>query len=238
MNTPNKILVVDDDQVNLEFFQLMLSKLGFTIEVSSDGIEALEKLTKFQPDLILLDNIMPRMTGFDLTKKLKEDIKYKDIPLIMFSALDDIQDKITGFELGIDDYITKPFHFSEVLARINATLRNSQLFSQIALRESRLSLAEDMACDLKQLLSDFTANINELESAIALIMAGSEISGQAPLSQVVENIQEKTERIRKQAAGLEARIERTISDWESLKKDEIGLSTLEVQIRKILHQEQ
>jgi DNA-binding response OmpR family regulator len=130
MSTQNKILVVDDDPVNRDFFQLMLSKLGFMVEESGDGVDALEKLQKFHPDLILLDNIMPRMSGFELTKHLKDDPQYRDIPIIMFSALDDVQDKLTGFELGVDDYITKPFNFSEVLARIKAALRNRELVTQ------------------------------------------------------------------------------------------------------------
>jgi len=130
MSAQNKILVVDDDPVNRDFFQLMLSKLGFMVEESGDGVDALEKLQKFHPDLILLDNIMPRMSGFELTKHLKDDPQYRDIPIIMFSALDDVQDKLTGFELGVDDYITKPFNFSEVLARIKAALRNRELVTQ------------------------------------------------------------------------------------------------------------
>ena len=123
MNTPQKILVVDDDPVNRDLFQLMLSELGFIIEEVGDGTDALEKLKVFLPDLILLDNIMPRMSGFELTKILKEDPKYRDIPIIMFSGLDDAQDKLSGLELGVNDYITKPFVFSDALERIKSVLR-------------------------------------------------------------------------------------------------------------------
>ena len=122
MSTPNKILVVDDDPVNRDLFQLMLSKFGFIVEEVGDGTDALEKLKQFFPDLILLDNIMPRMSGFELTKILKNDPQYRNIPIIMFSALDDEQDKLNGIELGVNDYITKPFNFSDALARIKAAL--------------------------------------------------------------------------------------------------------------------
>jgi DNA-binding response OmpR family regulator len=237
MNTQNKILVVDDDPINRDFFQLMLSKLGFTVEEAGDGIDALGKLKKFHPDLILLDNIMPRMSGFELTKSLKEDTKYREIPIIMFSALDDVQDKLTGFELGVDDYITKPFNFSEVLARIKAALRNRELFAQIVVRESRLNLAEALSRDMKQNLLDFTKNIDELDSAVALIGADGDPPDRKSLKKLSGDIKEKTKKIRIQIAGLDARIEKTISEWEALKKNEIGLSTLETQIRKFLHQE-
>ena len=226
MSAQNKILVVDDDPVNRDFFQLMLSKLGFIVEEACDGLDAQEKLKKFSPNLILLDNIMPRMDGFELTKILKEDAEYREIPIIMFSALDDVQDKLTGFELGVDDYITKPFNFSEVLARIKAALRNRELYAQIVVRESRLNLSEELNRDMKQNLGDFANNIEDLESAIANIPP-----------EMAEAIRAKTDKIRKQLAALDARIEKTILEWEALKKNEIGLSTLEAQIRKFLYQE-
>jgi DNA-binding response OmpR family regulator len=237
MNTRKKILIVDDEKINLEFFQVMLSKLGFVVEEANDGVEALEKVKKFYPDLILLDNIMPRMSGWEVTKTLKNDPKYREIPIIMFSALDDVKDKVAGFELGVDDYITKPFNFSEVLARIKATLRNRELFAQIAVRESRLSMAEELNQDMKDNLTDFVKTIDELDSAIALISKKDGAVDSKTLTGAVTVVTEKTQSVRKRIAELDARIERTISDWEDLKKNEIGLSVLENQIRKFLHQE-
>jgi DNA-binding response OmpR family regulator len=232
MNTQNKkILIVDDDPVNLEFFQLMLSKLGFTVEEANDGMDAQEKLKKFRPDLILLDNIMPRMSGWELTKNLKQDSKFMDIPIIMFSALDDVKDKLAGFELGVDDYITKPFNFSEVLARIRTTLRNRELFTQIALREARLDLAEELNHDLKRSLGEFAQSIDDLDSSITRIEADGKPE------ELADNIREKAKKARGQLAELDAHIGKMIQKWEDLKKNEIGLSTLETQIRKFPNQE-
>ena len=204
MNTHKKILIVDDETINLDFFDVMLSKLGFTVEKAKDGMEGLEKVKRFLPDLILLDNIMPRMSGWEVTRILKKDDKYRDIPIIMFSALDDVKDKVEGFELGVDDYITKPFNFSEVLARIRAVLRNRELYAQIVVRESRLSLAEELLSDMKKYLVEFVKSIDELDEA----------------------------KVRKHVAELDARIEKTIAEWENLKKDEIGLPQLETHIRQ------
>jgi len=209
MSVSQKILVVDDDTVNRDFFLVMLSRLGYTVEEAVDGHDALGKLKKFTPDLILMDNIMPNMSGWDLTKNLKNDPKYRDIPVIMLSAIDDVKDKVAGFELGIVDYITKPFNFSEVLARIKAALRNSELFTQISVRESRLRLAEDLCRDMKQILSDLAGSIDNTD----------------------------IEKTRRQIAELDTRIDKTIHEWEDLKKNEIGLSVLESQIRKHLNQE-
>jgi DNA-binding response OmpR family regulator len=236
MNTRKKILIVDDEKINLDFFEVMLSKLGFIVEEANDGLEALEKVKRFNPDLLLLDNIMPRMSGWEVTRTLKKDPKFSGIPIIMFSALDDVKDKVAGFELGIDDYITKPFNFSEVLARIRAVLRNRELFAQIALRESRLSLAEELNIDVKNNLTEFVKSIDELDSVIALISRDSG-GAEAGLdkSNMVAVITEKTQAVRKHIAELDARIEKTIADWEDLKKNEIGITALETQIRKFLH---
>ena len=233
MNTQRKILIVDDETINLDFFDVMLSKLGFTVEKGRDGIEALEKVKRFSPDLILLDNIMPNMSGWEVTKILKNDPKYREIPIVMFSALDDVKDKVEGFELGVDDYITKPFNFSEVLARIRAVLRNRELYAQIVVRESRLSLAEELSTDMKNNLLDFIKSIDELDTAINVLDSKDKDDEHGKLLSAVS---EKSKKVRKQVAELDARIEKTIAEWERLKKNEIGLSMLESQIRKNLNE--
>jgi DNA-binding response OmpR family regulator len=228
MNTNKKILIVDDETINLDFFDVMLSKLGFVVEKATDGKEALDKVKRFFPDLVLLDNIMPNMTGWELTKIMKNDPKYKEIPIIMFSALDDVKDKVEGFELGVDDYITKPFNFSEVLARIRAVLRNRELYAQIVVRESRLSLAEELSADIKSNLLDFVKSIDELDGAINSLSLKKEDEDQEKLFQAVSD---KSKKVRKHVAELDARIEKTIAEWDRLKKSEIVLSMLESQIR-------
>jgi DNA-binding response OmpR family regulator len=242
MNTQKKILVADDEAVNLDFFDLMLSKLGFVVEKTADGSDVVEKVKKFHPDLILLDNIMPGMTGKDITKTLRKDPNFRGVPIIMISALDDVKDKVACFEAGVDDYITKPYNFSEVLARINAVLRNRELFDQIAVRETRLVLAEELNRDLKENLSVFVGSIDELDKAITMISENAPADGEnfnrETLVSLVKPVSEKIMSVRKHIAALDARIEKTINEWDNLKKDEIRLPVLENQIRKFLHQQQ
>ncbi|MDR1390319.1 MAG: response regulator [Treponema sp.] len=235
MNTRKKILVIDDETINLEFFDVMLSKLGFVVEMAENGEDGLEKVKKFLPDLIILDNIMPKISGWELTKILKSDPKYQEIPIIMLSALDDVKDKVEGFEMGVDDYITKPFNFSEVLARIRAVLRNRELYAQIVARESRLSLAEELSVDMRQNVGDFVHAMDELDETIAQINSQGKNSGN--FAALLNALQEKTQVVRKNIAGLDARIERTMTEWENLKKNEIGLNILEKQIRRPAHQD-
>ena len=232
MNAQKKILIVDDETINLDFFDVMLSKLGFIVEKAENGVEGLEKVKRFSPDLILLDNIMPRMSGWEMTRILKKDAKYREIPIIMFSALDDVKDKVEGFELGVDDYITKPFNFSEVLARIRAVLRNRELYAQIVVREYRLGLAEELSADIKRNLMDFVKSLDELDAAIVNAEGGKQDN--AKLLAAVSNTSRK---VRKHVAELDARIEKTFAEWENLKKEEIGLPLLETKIRQNLTQE-
>ncbi|MDR1955499.1 MAG: response regulator [Treponema sp.] len=235
LNSPKKILIVDDEP-NLEFFDLMLSKLGFRVEKASDGVEAMEKVGRFCPDLILLENIMPRMSGWECTKILKADPQFREIPIIMFSSLDDVKDKVAGFELGVNDYITKPFNFSEVLVRIRVALRNRELFTQIGhMRESCLTFAEALSRDIKTNLADFVRSIDALDAVIVQLTPGSTVLDPAALSSLMSVVSNKSQAVRKQIAELDARIEKTIIEWEDIKKSNHGLS-VEAHIRSPIHQ--
>ena len=166
MNAKTKILIVDDEPLNLDFFEVMLSNLGFEIVKAEDGEEALEKVRSCEPDLIILDNVMPRLSGWKVTRLLKTGSEYKafrDIPIIMFSAMDDVKDKIEGFELGVEDYITKPFNFSEVLARIRAVLRHRELSRQVNRNRERLLLLETLCESYKTFGQDLEKRFQELE---------------------------------------------------------------------------
>lgn len=114
------ILLVDDNTNNLGVLYRYLDDVGFTVLVSQDGERALRLAREQRPDLILLDIMLPGMSGLDTCRALKSDEVTADIPVIFISALTDIQDKVRGFEAGGVDYITKPFQQEEVLARINA----------------------------------------------------------------------------------------------------------------------
>lgn len=238
MDARKKILIVDDEQINLEFFDVMLSKLGFLVEKAENGLEALEKVRRFFPDLIILDNIMPKMSGWEVTKTLKSDAayrEYKDVPIIMFSAMDDVKDKVEGFELGVDDYITKPYNFSEVLARIRAVLRNRELFAQIAARETRLALAENLNEELYACVATLSSGFAELEAlSLAMNAESADIKSARKLAELIKF---KGTDAKKRVAELEAGMERIAAERERIKKKEIELKTLESQFRKGLHQE-
>jgi len=159
-----KILVVDDEEVNVDFFQLMLGKLGFDVDVAFNGEEALERLEKSRPDIILLDLVMPKINGFELTEILKGKDQTRDIPIIILSAIDDIREKVDMLELGIEDYITKPFNFIEVLARIRSILRSKNLREDIMQKERKLSEVKKLESGLAKFIEDMSGHIEEITS--------------------------------------------------------------------------
>jgi len=117
------ILVVDDNQQNLELLQAYLEDLPCTITTAADGIEALKKVEADPPDVILLDVMMPNMSGFEVCKKLKTDPETRSIPIIMVTALNELGDIERGVECGTDDFLSKPVKKLELLTRVKSLLR-------------------------------------------------------------------------------------------------------------------
>jgi DNA-binding response OmpR family regulator len=233
MKQKELILIVDDEPINLEFFDVMLSKLGFKVEKAENGEEALERIKRHKPDLIVLDNIMPGLTGWEVTKKLKNDgeyAQYKDVPIIMFSAMDSVEDKIEGFELGVEDYITKPFNFSEVLARIRAVLRNRTLTFQVSQREKRITLIES----LNNSLVDFALNIRK--PIARLLEQAQEVDpGDAKeVGAMVGAVKKEGKRILSALDGLEEEIEDLRGQENQLKKADRQLGDLEDKFKEHL----
>jgi len=117
------ILTVDDEEMNLELLEILMIPLGYQVEKAKNGKEALEKIAERSPDIILLDVMMPGMDGFEVCRILKEDEKTRDIPVVMVTALNQIENKVTGIETGADDYLIKPFHRNELIARVKSLLK-------------------------------------------------------------------------------------------------------------------
>jgi DNA-binding response OmpR family regulator len=120
-----KILVVDDDIDTLKLVGLMLERQGYEISVASNGHLGLTKATTDKPDLILLDVMMPDIDGYEVTRRLRSDPGLAHIPIIMFTAKSMVDDKVAGFEAGVDDYLTKPTHPAELTAHVKAVLARS-----------------------------------------------------------------------------------------------------------------
>lgn len=125
------ILVVDDHEQNLELIQAYLEDMGCKVRTATDGMAALKVIEEQQPDLILLDVMMPRMSGFQLCTKIKSDPATRDIPVVMVTALSEVGDVERAVECGANDFLTKPVFKLELLTRAKSLLRVRLLKKQL-----------------------------------------------------------------------------------------------------------
>jgi two-component system, cell cycle response regulator len=137
-----RILVVDDQAANVRLLEARLQAEYFDVCTASDGFEAIEVARNQQPDLILLDVMMPRMDGYETCAKLKADPSTRHIPVVMVTALDQREDRIRGLESGADDFLTKPIDDVALFARVRSLLRLKTLLDELRYRESNAAFAE------------------------------------------------------------------------------------------------
>lgn len=140
-----KILVVDDQLANVEYIRRNLSELGYEVLGAYGGLDALRKVQQEIPDLILLDIVMPDLTGYEVCRALKIHPETSDIPVIFLTAKGEVYDKVSGLNLGAQDYVPKPFHPEELRARVRAALRIKA--EQDKLKERTRQLAEKSISD-------------------------------------------------------------------------------------------
>jgi two-component system response regulator MprA len=121
-----RLLVVDDEQAIVDFIKLGMRYEGFQVDQAGDGYIAIDMAQRLQPDAIILDVMLPTMDGLEACRRLRENEATANIPILMLTAKDEVRDRVTGLEAGADDYLTKPFSFEELLARVRALLRRHQ----------------------------------------------------------------------------------------------------------------
>ena len=180
-----EILLVEDDAVILNTLAYNLSRQGFGVQKAMSGAEALKLARKFRPDLILLDLMLPGESGVRVCEKIREEDQ--EVVIIMVTAKDGEEDKVSGFEAGADDYVTKPFSMKELVARINANLKRST--ASLGSR-GRILEAGDLWLDTK----NFTARVKseplnlrlkEFELLTALASQPGELKSREELAKVV-----------------------------------------------------
>jgi CheY-like chemotaxis protein len=128
---PSRVLIVDDNAQNLELLQAYLDELDCETVTACDGPEALDIVAKSPPDLLLLDIMMPRMSGFEVCRRLKSDPKTSEIPIIMVTALNEFGDIERGVESGTDDFVSKPVNKLELVVRVKTMLKLKHLTDKL-----------------------------------------------------------------------------------------------------------
>ncbi len=139
MNTPAKILVVDDTPRNVKLLADLLAVKGYNVSTAASGREALEKVAVEQPDLLLLDVVMPEMSGYEVCRTIRENPATRVLPVVMVTALDPTEERVKGIEAGADDFLTKPINQPELLARVKSLLRVKELHDIVQCQASELA---------------------------------------------------------------------------------------------------
>jgi DNA-binding response OmpR family regulator len=167
---PPTVLIVDDEPSITELVQLYMEREGFTARIARDGAAALDTVLRTDPDLMVLDVMLPKMDGFEVCRRLRAE--NHPIPIIMLTARDEDVDKIVGLELGADDYLTKPFNPRELVARVKAILRRGERFAQSATDETvRIGSAEIDPAGRTFLVNDTTVDLRTQEFELLLTFA-------------------------------------------------------------------
>ncbi|MBV9789902.1 MAG: response regulator, partial [Chloroflexi bacterium] len=155
---PARILIVDDHEDNVDLLSMILRSQGYTILTASDGLQALEVVQHTQPDLILLDVMMPRMSGYEVIEHVRKD-KEKGvyIPIMLITAKQDLTDKIRGLDVGADDFLPKPVQSAELIAKVRALLRLKQVQDELINERDK----NEMLCYVGQQLNS-TLDVDQL----------------------------------------------------------------------------
>ena len=164
MRTPPRILAVDDMPTNLEILRVRLEAQGYEVITAEDGEEALTKAREFEPDLVLLDIMMPKLDGIAVLKQLKQDAMLRFVPIILVTAKSDIRDVVSGLDSGGDEYLTKPFEHAALTARVRSLLRVKELHDTVQHQAAQLKEQTEQLSSWNCLLEERVAEqLTEIE---------------------------------------------------------------------------
>ena len=159
MKSPAKILVVDDTARNVKLLADLLTVKGFDVATAASGREALTAVDADPPDLVLLDVVMPEMSGYEVCQALRENPATRMLPVIMVTALDPSVERVKGIDAGADDFLTKPINQAELLARVTSLLRIKELHDTVLAQSAQLS---EWNKTLEQRVADQVAQLDRL----------------------------------------------------------------------------
>ena len=192
-------MIVDDNPTNLEVLRVRLGAQGYEIITAVDGEEALDRVREFEPDLVLLDVMMPKLDGISVVKQLKRDIRLRFIPVILVTAKSDTRDVINGLEAGGDDYLTKPYEQAALVARVRSMLRIKELHDTVQSQAEQLKEQTEQLSSWNRLLEKRVADqlveierMGRLQRFLAPEVAKMIASSEAPEAQLASHRREIT----------------------------------------------
>lgn len=198
-----KILIVEDKQDNIDLISYFLKPQNYDIQVAMDGEAGLEKVTTCNPDIILLDIMLPKMNGFEVCERIKKNPATRFIPVIMITALKDLKDKIHSLEVGADDFITKPFENVELLTRVKSLLRIKKYHDELEQKNKALLRMDQFKDELAHLIvHDMKNPIFVIQGNLQMMGMGMNDSTAGVLKKYVDRIERSTQHLLRMVLNL------------------------------------
>ncbi|MBN2440930.1 MAG: response regulator [Spirochaetales bacterium] len=183
-----KILIVDDNNENRQLIASLLKAEGiYDITLAADGFSALKSINKNQPDLLILDIMMPGINGFEVAGRLKQDKKTESIPILVITALTDIDGMTTAFEMGASDYITKPFRKQELLSRVKAQMERKRMYDELKFKNR---LLEDKRLLLMQMVDEKTIELENMTIALITSLENANLFNDTDTGEHIRRVSE------------------------------------------------
>jgi len=187
--TTARVLIVDDNERTNNLVNMLLTNVGYETETAFDGVEALKSATEDPPDLVVLDVMMPRMDGYEVAAKMRAQLDTRSIPILMLTALRELDEKVKGLDAGADDFLVKPFNTVELLARVRSLIRIKQLHDELEAKNALLErvlmryISKDVAAEI---LRDPEQNLKLGGQHCTVSVLFADIRGFTDFTQLVE----------------------------------------------------
>lgn len=228
----HKVLVVDDEELNVRFLSTFLTRKGFVVDVAMRGTEALEQIERSMPDVVLLDVMMPDMDGFEVCRVLRQNPQTHLLPVVMVTALHSIEDEVRALEVGADDFLPKPINNLELMARLRSLLRIKALHDELKASKQELEIKNKELIELQGLRDSLTQMIiHDLKNPLTGIMGCTEI-----LMMMNEALDDRQKTIVKKLDESAATMLRMITDMldiSRMEENKVKLKKQSFDIREI-----
>lgn len=231
MSVEKFIFIVDDDSVDREFFSIMFPLFGFRIQTADSPQQGLRLLRDTVPDLILVDNHIQKFNSLEIVHQIKTTDEYanvRSVPIMLLSRTGDPQAKMAGYEVGVEDFIVKPYNFLEILARVRAVLRTQDLTAQVIKRERRVTLIESLNNSLIYFSKKLRSPMLELITKSEFLMSAQR---DKHVVEFLEKVKLHAESTVAALDGLEDEVHELLGQDQQLKSEQVTLEVLEEKYR-------
>ena len=228
------IFIVDDDSIDREFFSIMFPLFGFRVQTADSPQQGLRLLRDLTPDLILIDNHIKGFNSLEIVTKIKTADEYKNVhttPIMMLSHVSDPQAKMAGYEVGVEDFIIKPYNFLEILARVRAVVRTKDLTEQIIQRERRMTLIESLNNSLIYFSKNLRSPMLELITKSEFLLNAHRNNHDEHIVEFLKKVKLNAESTIATLNGLEDEVRELLSEDEQIKSEQVTLEVLEQKYR-------